>query len=101
MRLCFDLVLMDVQMPEIDGREATVALRIREAQTERGIQIIAMTAHAMKGNRERRQDAGIENCMASYDMTITMREITLRPSLEIRRPTGLGIIASPGGYAEY
>ena len=90
MRLCFDLVLMDVQMPKIDGCEATVALRIREAQTERGIQLIALTAHAIKGNQERRQDAGMENCMASYDMTITVPEITLRPPLKSVAPLAWG-----------
>jgi signal transduction histidine kinase/CheY-like chemotaxis protein len=49
----FDVVLMDVQMPEMDGFEATAAIRKSEIATKNHIPIIAMTAHAMSGDRER------------------------------------------------
>jgi two-component system, sensor histidine kinase and response regulator len=48
-----DLVLMDVQMPEMDGFEATAAIREIEKTTGAHILIVAMTAHAMKGDEER------------------------------------------------
>jgi CheY-like chemotaxis protein len=56
----FDLVLMDVQMPEMDGLKATAMIREKERQTQVHIPIIAMTAHAMKEDRERCLEAGMD-----------------------------------------
>ncbi|HTK74171.1 MAG TPA: response regulator [Gemmataceae bacterium] len=60
----FDAILMDVQMPEMDGFEATAAIRDRERVCGTHIPIVAMTAHAMRGDRERCLAAGMDAYVA-------------------------------------
>lgn len=60
----FDIILMDVQMPEMDGLQAATRIRERELATGAHIPIIAVTAHAMKGDRERCLAAGMDGYIA-------------------------------------
>ena len=60
----FDIILMDVQMPEMDGLQAATRIRDRELATAAHIPIIAVTAHAMKGDRERCLAAGMDGYIA-------------------------------------
>jgi signal transduction histidine kinase/DNA-binding response OmpR family regulator len=60
----FDVILMDVQMPEMDGFEATAAIREKEKETGGHVPIIAVTAHAMKGDKERCLAAGMDGYIA-------------------------------------
>lgn len=68
----FDLVFMDIQMPGMDGLTTTMKIREGEKQTHLHLPIIAMTAHAMKGDRERCLDAGMDGYLSK---PINRREV--------------------------
>jgi len=63
-REAFDLILMDVQMPEMDGLTATAMIRQREAGTDRHQRIVALTAHAMKGDEELCRSSGMDDYLS-------------------------------------
>jgi two-component system, sensor histidine kinase and response regulator len=85
----FDLILMDVQMPEMDGFEATAAIRQRERATGAHIPIVAMTAHAMTGDRERCLAEGMDAYVSK----------PLRPADLLDTIEGLFVPASDAGTA--
>jgi CheY-like chemotaxis protein len=60
----FDAVLMDVQMPEMDGLQTTAAIRASEEGTDRHLPILAVTAHALRGDREHCLSAGMDGYLA-------------------------------------
>jgi signal transduction histidine kinase/CheY-like chemotaxis protein len=76
-RLDFDLVFMDVQMPEMDGFQATTAIRSMEVGTSRHVPIIAMTAHAGNEDRDRCLDGGMNGYVSK-----PIQEDTLRQAIE-------------------
>jgi signal transduction histidine kinase/CheY-like chemotaxis protein len=63
-KAAFDLVLMDMQMPEMSGGEAIAAIRERERKSGGHVPIIALTAHALKGDRERCLETGADDYLA-------------------------------------
>lgn len=96
----FDAVLMDCQMPVLDGYAATREIRGREEGTDRHIPIIALTAHALAGERDRVLDAGMDDYL-----TKPIREQSLRKALErhagpaVAR-TSQPVVASPHPVAK-
>jgi len=74
----FDVVLMDVQMPQLDGLAATAAIRAREQYTGTHLPIIAMTAHAMKGDRERCLAAGMDDYVSKPLKTAELQAVLAR-----------------------
>jgi PAS domain S-box-containing protein len=71
----FDMILMDVQMPHMDGIEATQKIREREAEDGGHIPIVAMTAHAMVGDRERCLEAGMDDYISKPLSADRLREL--------------------------
>jgi CheY-like chemotaxis protein len=75
-QLDFDLVLMDLQMPDIDGLETMAVIREKEKQSGAHLPIIALTAHAMKGDRERCLEAGFDGYVSKpIDASELIQEI--------------------------
>ena len=87
-RESFDLVLMDVQMPEMDGIEATRAIRENEALTKAHIPIVALTAHAMKSDQDRCVAAGMDGYLSkpiqAADLLNMVEAYSKKESVELR-----------------
>ena len=86
----FDIILMDVQMPEMDGLQAATRIRERELGTGAHIPIIAVTAHAMKGDRERCLAAGMDGYIAK-----PINPSELAKAIQSTVPVGAKIAAVP------
>jgi two-component system sensor histidine kinase/response regulator len=86
----FDIILMDVQMPELDGLQAATRIRERELGTGARIPIIAVTAHAMKGDRERCLAAGMDDYIAK-----PINPAELAKVIQLTVPAGTKIAAVP------
>ena len=80
----FDVVFMDVQMPEMDGLEATAAIRVKEKGTENHQTIIALTAHAMKGDREKCLAGGMDGYLSKPIRPQELDEVLLALQAERR-----------------
>jgi PAS domain S-box-containing protein len=84
----FDIVLMDVQMPEMDGLEVTAAIRDNETRTGRRVPIIALTAHAMKGDAERCLAAGMDDYLSKPILPEALFAVLRRWSTRVEPPLG-------------
>jgi len=89
----FDLVLMDVQMPEMDGLTATAMIRKKERETGRHIPIVAMTAHVMKGDRDKCLDAGMDDYVSKPIHAKTLFATITAVVNRLESPRGLPPIA--------
>ena len=85
----FDLILMDVQMPEMNGLEATAAIRQRERISRRHIPIIAMTANAMSGDRQMCLDWGMDDYVSKPIRTKELFEIIENCIRTVRQSSAL------------
>ena len=83
-----DLILMDVQMPAMDGFEATQRIRSQELARGTHVPIVAMTAHAMAGDRERCLEAGMDDYVSKPVNRAALEQALARCA--VRRPDGRG-----------
>jgi CheY-like chemotaxis protein len=83
----FDIILMDVQMPDMDGMEATAEIRQSEIKTGRHIPIVAFTAHAMAEDRKRFLAAGADGYLTKPFTPEQLNEVieSLRPAIDSQR----------------
>jgi signal transduction histidine kinase/CheY-like chemotaxis protein/HPt (histidine-containing phosphotransfer) domain-containing protein len=90
-REAFDIVLMDVQMPVMDGLTATAAIREMEKGNGKHIPIVALTAHAMKGDRERCLEAGMDAYLSKplrvQELLETLARLVPQPVQQESTPT--------------
>lgn len=99
----FDCILMDIQMPGMDGFEATRTIRAFEAESGRSPQyIIAMTAHAMKGDRELCLDAGMDNYIPKPFRVEILKEVLAQAAQAVSEKTHVTSVseARGGDFAE-
>lgn len=82
----FDLVLMDVQMPEMDGLTATRLLREKENGSNTRIPVVALTANAMKGDREKCLDAGMDSYVSKPIHVVELLNEVARWASPVPRP---------------
>jgi PAS domain S-box-containing protein len=96
----YDLILMDIQMPEMDGFEATALIRERETSSDSRIPIVALTAHAMPGDRERCLAAGMDAYLSKpleMDSLVTViRDLVPRDRPQPEEPTAPDTSPTPG-----
>jgi signal transduction histidine kinase/ActR/RegA family two-component response regulator len=85
----FDIILMDVQMPEMNGFEATAAIRTAEGPAATGTPIVAMTAHAMKGDRERCLAEGMDDYVSKPIDPAVLFDVIERVLILRQSPTKL------------
>ena len=91
----FDLVLMDMQMPEMSGYDATREIRRLEADSGQHIPIIAMTAHAMQGDRERCLQAGADGYLAKPFTLPDLIEVVEQASATDQKPDPVALEPHP------
>jgi signal transduction histidine kinase/DNA-binding response OmpR family regulator len=85
----YDLVLMDVQMPVMDGLEATAKLRESEKNSDRHLPVVALTARAMKGDVELCLSAGMDDYLVKPIRVPDLEEILAKYARTLRQPVGI------------